>query len=477
MDFKLKYKHLRLLVKLKNSFIARELISIIKKTYENTLLTNSHLRIQFFQFLPYFIASSVTGLAAFLYYRIFNYTEKLSIYLYEKNNLFIFILTPVCFLLSWWLVKRYSPYAKGSGIPQIMASIELAKPDKRYLIKHLLSLKIIIIKVLSSVANVLGGGIVGREGPTIQIAGSIFAVTYRLLPSRWPPISRKNILVAGAASGLAAAFNTPLGGIVFAMEELSKYNFKYYKSPLFIAVIIAGLVAQGLSGPYLYLGYPKLNTQGFIVYLGVIIVAILAGYFGSKMSQIIVRIISLVNSFKSKSKQILIVLLSALIVSSSIYIFGLDVMGSGKELMEKLLFTGDKQLDWYIPFVRMNGLIASFSFGGAGGIFAPSLSSGASIGAVISNVLHLSGSNANLLIMIGMTAFLTGVTRAPFTSAIIVFEMTDRHSVIFFLMLGATLANLIANNVDKHSIYDILKLNYLKDLKEKFPKNVKPDKK
>jgi H+/Cl- antiporter ClcA len=175
------------------------------------------------------------------------------------------------------------PFAKGSGIPQVMAAIEISKPSSRGLVDKLLSLKIILIKVVSSAFKVLGGGIVGREGPTIQISSSVFQVVYKYLPTWWKPISQKNILVAGAASGLAAAFNTPLGGIIFAIEELSKFHVKAYKSSLFVAVVIAGLVAQTLGGSYLYLGYPKLVHSGWMVYLGVLIVSILSGFFGAKI--------------------------------------------------------------------------------------------------------------------------------------------------------------------------------------------------
>lgn len=460
-----KYKYLRLIVIIKKNQVLNRIIDFIKVSFEKTQQTNSQLRIQFFQFIPFFVASSLSGIAAFIYYKLFVYAENASLYIYEKNNYLIFILTPAFFLVSWWLVKRFSPYAKGSGIPQVMASLELSKPETRSLINQLLGLKIIVIKVLSSIAKVIGGGIAGREGPTIQISGSIFYAIYKILPSWWPPVSRKNALVAGAASGLAAAFNTPLGGIVFAMEELSKYNFKYYKSPLFIAVIIAGLAAQGLGGSYLYLGYPKVNFQGYMVYIGVLVVALLAGFAGSKMSSLMLKVINIINKIKNHRKQILIIIISSLIVATSIFIFGKDAFGSGKDIMESLLFTNDKHIEWYIPFVRMNSLIATFSFGGAGGIFAPSLSIGATIGAIVSEIMQLGYNNSNILILTGMTAFLTGVTRAPFTSAIIVFEMTDRHSVIFFLMLSAILANVVSNFIDKKSLYDYLKENYIEDLK------------
>jgi len=457
-------KYLRIILKIKNNVWIKKLILICKNFYDKTIETNTELKKQFLQFLPFWVASLITGFIAFLYSKIFTYSEKLSFYIYHQNKLYIFLLTPISFLLSWWLVKRFAPYSKGSGIPQVMASIELAKPKTKNLIKNFLGFKIIIIKVVSSAVKVIGGGILGREGPTIQISSSTFDLVYKYLPKWWTPISQQNILIAGAASGLAAAFNTPLGGIIFAIEELSKFHIKYYKSPLFIAVIIAGLTAQGFGGSYLYLGYPKTDFDSWRVIIGAIITAIVAGYFGSKMCDVLLKFMALINSVSNKTKQVGIVICCALVVATTIYFFGTETMGSGKEIMERTLFTENKTVEWYLPFLRMNGLIFSFGYGGAGGVFAPSLSSGASFGAFIAQLLHLTGGNANLLILIGMTAFLTGVTRAPFTSAIIIFEMTDRHSIIFFLLLGAIIASIISNFVNKHSFYEQLKEIYIKEV-------------
>lgn len=456
-------KHLRKIVLLKNNKWVITARLRLKKFLDKTIETNTRLKYQFLQFVPFLIASTFTGIAAFLYSKIFSYSENLSWYIYNQNRFYIFIITPISFLLSWWLAKRFAPNAKGSGIPQVMAAVELCKPKTNHLIEQFVSLKIIAIKILSSVVKVVGGGILGREGPTIQVSSSIFNQVYKWLPKWWTPISQKNILIAGAASGLAAAFNTPLGGIIFAIEELSKFHIKHYKSPLFTAVIIAGLTAQGLGGTYLYLGYPKLSIEGWTAIFGVLIVSIISGYFGSKMCVILLQVIKFFASLKNDFRQASGVVFCALIVATFIFFFGTEAMGSGKEVMERILFTNNKSIEWYLPFVRMNSLIATFSFGGAGGIFAPSLSSGACFGALVAQLLHLTGGNADLLILIGMTAFLTGVTRAPFTSAIIIFEMTDRHSIIFFLLVGAIISNLIASFIDKHSFYDNLKEIYLKD--------------
>ena len=459
----IKIKYLRAIVKIKNHFLSQIITEYFKNLYIAAKEANSQFKLQFFQFLPFLVSSLMTGAVAFGYYKAFRYAEELSFSVYEENRLYIFLITPVSFLLSWWLVKRFAPYSKGSGIPQVMGAIEVSGRRKNYIVKKFVNLRIIIVKILSSIIKVLGGGVLGREGPTIQISSSIFVVIHKMLPSWWPHVSQKNILIAGAASGLAAAFNTPLGGIIFAIEELSKFHVKHYQFSLFIGVIIAGLTAQGLGGSYLYLGYPKLTNEGWSVLQALLITALLSGYLGSKTGVIMIKIMDLISLAKSNKAQIGVVLLSAFLVAIPIYYFGTNVMGSGKVLMENLLFNDNKQLEWYIPLVRISNLIASFSFGGSGGVFAPSLSSGGAIGAAISQYFHITGIKANLIILVGMTSFLAGMTRAPFTSAIIVFEMTDRHSVIFFLLFAAIIANMIATFVDKQSFYDKLKIRYIKE--------------
>ena len=144
-----------------------------------------------------------------MYAKLFQWAEDALQFIIRWNALAIFIVAPLGFILSWWLVKKYAPYAKGSGIPQVMASVDLASPRDRYKLKYLLSYKILVIKIISSIVLVLGGGAVGREGPTIQIAGSIFRFVNQLLPKWWPKISIQNMIMTGAAAGLSAAFNTP----------------------------------------------------------------------------------------------------------------------------------------------------------------------------------------------------------------------------------------------------------------------------
>jgi H+/Cl- antiporter ClcA len=416
------------------------------------------------QALPFWTASLITGLAAVAYSKLFALAEKGTHFIFQRNSYLFFIITPVCFVIAWWLVKRFSTYARGSGIPQVMAAIELLPANTDDKIKPLLSIKVMLIKVCSSIVMVFGGGAIGREGPTIQIAGSVFYKINQWLPHWWPKISRINMIMTGAAAGLAAAFNTPLGGIVFAVEELTKTHMNYFKTALFSAVIIAGLTAQGFLGPYLYLGYPDVRHLSRFIFIPVIGVAIIAGLAGSLMSKFMLIILRWKKTFQSNFKHIIYLIITASILALLAVYINFNAFGSGKDFMAHILFTNQKYTPWDVSLLRIIGPLLSFTSGAAGGIFSPSLSAGAGLGSMIAGWFHLSDTNSNLLVLSGMVGFLTGVTRTPFTSAILVLEMTDRHNVIFFLILAGMIASLAALLIDKHSLYDHLRVEYMRDL-------------
>ncbi|MEO8403825.1 MAG: chloride channel protein [Chitinophagaceae bacterium] len=369
-------------------------------------------------------------------------------------------MAPGCFFIAWLIIRLFSPNAGGSGIPQVMAAIELATPKHDNTIKKLLSFRVMLTKIGSSLVMILGGGAIGREGPTIQVAASVFRLVNKIIPASWPKLSRQHFILTGAAAGLAAAFNTPLGGIIFAIEELSKAHIRMFRTALFSAVIIAGLTAQGLLGPYLYLGYPNVTGLSFSIFWGVAATAIITGILGSLMCKGIFKLLQWRRSF-STQKSALYVLGAGVLIAAIAYFINAQIIGSGKDLMTHVLFTDDKSSTWDTVLCRIFGPIISFNTGASGGIFAPSLAAGASSGAFISHLFHLQGANANILILSGMVGFLTGVTRTPFTSAILVLEMTDRHNVIFHLMIAGLISSIAALVIDRHSLYEKLKKNYI----------------
>ncbi|WP_341224622.1 chloride channel protein [uncultured Arcticibacterium sp.] len=416
-----------------------------------------------YEAIPFWIASVLVGLISVGYEKLFEWAETASIKVFESNPYLIFVTAPVFMFLSWYLVQRYERNATGSGIPQLMASVSMAGTKNGLLVDKLLNLKIIVVKILSSLVMLLGGGAIGREGPMLQISGSIFETVYRLVPENWPKVSQKVMLITGGASGLAAAFNTPLGGIVYVVEGLTKSHIGKFRTAVFGAVIISGLTAQLFLGSYLFLGFPKIDKLPLLGLFWVAGFAFISGYLGSIFTKGISEVAKLRSKVKKGSHRILFVLGLSLLFATLVFFTGSFTMGTGKHLINEVLFTS-KDLPWFTFPARVLGSSFSFCIGGAGGVFSACLASGAALGHLLVNTLGLDQDTHNLMVLVCMIGFLTGVTRTPFTAAILVLEMTDRHSAIFYFLLAGMVANVAANLISTHSFYTQKETEILKDL-------------
>ena len=425
------------------------------------------------QSIPFWIASIITGLVAVLYSNIFHWVELLHTEIEFERNAFVFIFIPIAFVLSWYLVYRFCQAASGGGIPQLLAEIKFSG-KKNKAIKGLLTLRVIFVKITSSVVMLFGGGAIGREGPTIQIAGAIFNTVNKYIPVDWPKINRKLMLISGGAAGLAAAFNTPLGGIIFSIEVLGKTHLNAIRTHLFVAVIIAGLTSQLFLGSYLYLGTPSVPAMTDWAIIYVILAAILAGLSGHFFSQIIIKIVRWRKKLNTKGKKLFWVLTCGIVFAALVYFTGNNTVGSGKELVSGLLFDQQGSLAWFTFPAKFLGSIITFIAGGAGGIFSPSLAIGASLGDGLVSIFNIP-EYKNLIIIVAMIGFLTGVTHSPFTSFILVLEMTDRHTSVFSMMLAALISFSVAYTMDKKSFYEHLLGNYVDEENQLQLKKGKPD--
>jgi H+/Cl- antiporter ClcA len=425
-------------------------------------LYNERIRRIILQSLPFWVASLLTGLVAVGYEELFIWAEQTSFSWLGTYPYLAFLITPAAFLGSWFLVNWFAPAARGSGIPQVMAGIELSSPTMHSRTSYLLSLRVAVVKVLSSFILLLGGGVIGREGPTIQISAAIFRAINRLQPTGWPQLSRQIALITGGAAGLAAAFNTPLGGIVFVVEELTQTHITRFRTAVFSAVIIAGMTAQAILGPYLYLGFPKVTaSSGW--FLGIVILmAIICGLAGALFAKTLLWINEYRRRFTTLPAQAGWVAVCGLLLAGLAFWIGPMAIGTGKPIINQLLFT-DNDPAWYLFPVRFAGMALSYSSGGAGGVFATSLSAGAVLGNALSRLIDIDPADHNLIILVSMVSFLTGVVRSPFTAAILVLEMTDRHSAIFQLLLGGLMAQGAASLVDPHSFYEHLKSSFVRE--------------
>lgn len=443
-------------IKIKDYFY-QKLLEFTNKLIERTdklLLSPSNV-----QTIGLWTSAIVAGLASVLYAKLFRLAE-LSFNLINQSNPYLVLgLTPLLFLSAWYLVKRWAPGASGSGIPQIMAANELEhSEDNNATITNLIGLKTAGVKVLSSLLCVLGGGAIGREGPTLQISACIFQFFGSQTKRFTHKINERTWVVAGAAAGLASAFNTPLGGIVYAIEELGLVHFHKIRTALLSSVIVSGLVAQWLLGSYLYLGLPKLVEINFSFYPIVILSGLLTGFFGACFGRLLFVLVNRRQRL-TKSSHLAGVAIFCGLIMSILLIYDPRSAGPGIELTTNYLFHG-KKADFSLVVIRYFGTIITYLTGAAGGIFSPSLSLGASMGSFLST--FVGGTHPNVMVLLGMIGFLTGVTRTPFTSFILVLEMTDRYSVVFPMMLVALTAQWSSNLIDSQSFYEHMKNFYLR---------------
>lgn len=417
---------------------------------------------------PYWISAFVVGIVAVIYSKLVVQAESFSNHLLEHAPEYFLVSGPLFFLLSWAMVYFIAPQAKGSGIPQVMAAVEsLEKNSDDLPVEKLLGIKIALVKIGSSILCLMGGGAIGREGPTIQISASIFYFASKKINFFKQYVKTEVWIITGAAAGLAAAFNTPLGGLVYAIEELATQHVNKFKTSLIAAVIISGFTCQMILGPYLFLGFPKVSRLPPKMIPFVVVISLLCGLLGALFGQSMYYFSQLKKVYiKTPRYTAMFAMFCGLVISLIALFVDRQVMSSGKELLISFLFT-EESMNWYIPVLRFIGPIITNISGCAGGIFAPSLAAGGSIGKLFADLSGITDSN--LFVILGMISFLAGVTRAPFTAFILVVEMTDRHSAIFPMMLCSLLATNVAKLVNKHSFYELYKSTYLPQKEEDTP--------
>ncbi|MEO8500874.1 MAG: chloride channel protein [Vicinamibacteria bacterium] len=414
------------------------------------LVASPRVRKSTLQVLPFWFAGALTGLVAVGYARVFAILEERFRLTAAESPWVLVIACPMAFFVSWALVFVFSPEASGSGIPQLMAAA--APGAGKATVNRLLGAKAAVVKVLSSCFAMAGGSAIGREGPTLQISGAIFRAVQARLPAFWPRVPTSSMLLAGGAAGLAAAFNTPLGGIVYVIEELARTHIASFRSGVLHAVLVAGIVAQILLGPYLYLGFPRIGVWSNHDLPWCALMGGTCGLVGALWARSLFSVAQFRSRLRGAGSKGGFAVAAGIAFAALVLITGKTTLGSGRSVIESLLFDDPAPAGLGVVVGRLAGSFVSFSAGGAGGIFAPALASGAALASALSPAF--APIEPRLLIVLGMVAFLTGVTRTPFTSFVLVLEMTDRHSALFPMMIAAMSAYATSHLVDHESFYE-----------------------
>jgi H+/Cl- antiporter ClcA len=349
------------------------------------------------------------------------------------------IWTPLSTAGIVWITRRFVPGAAGSGIPQVMAALEPeANGPARAL---LISLKLSFAKMVLTVWGLLAGLSLGREGPSVQIAAGIMHNLRRWIPRR-AQVSDHGLLIAGGAAGIAAAFNTPLGGVMFAIEELSKNPEKRSNGLVLAAIVLSGLMAVSIYGNASYFGVIRIVNLSTALLFPALLVSVSSGLLGGLFSRLLlISLAGTSNDWFSRLRDRAPVVFAGA-CGLLIVVMGLSssgaTFGSGYAHTRALLENQSEDFYLYVPFKFIATWLTTWS-GVPGGIFAPSLAIGAALGRDIAQMTAYV--NAPTLIALGMAGFLAAVTQAPLTAFIIVMEMVDGHALVLSLMTCALVSS------------------------------------
>ncbi|MDB5594049.1 MAG: chloride channel protein [Hyphomicrobiales bacterium] len=366
-----------------------------------------------------------------------------------------FAVTPLGFLVCAYLARTFFPGSQGSGIPQAIAARHLRSSADR---AFLLSPKLIVAKIGLTVLGLLMGASVGREGPTVQVGAAIM-----LEVASWGGLRHaRGLILTGSAAGIAAAFNTPLAGIVFAIEEMSRSFEQRTNGLVLYAVIIAALISLGLVGNYSYFGFVTAAQMGARDWGMVLACGVVGGLAGGLFSRLLFegsRLARRWTSTSPRSRSLSTAFVCGLIVAIvGVYTDG-ATFGTGYEQARSAV-EGHALASIFWP-AKFVATIATALSGIPGGIFAPSLAVGAGLGGWLGTLAGTSGSG--LAAVLGMAGYFAGVVQAPMTAFVIILEMTGNGANVIPLMVAAAIGFGTSKLVAPEPLYHALANGFIQD--------------
>lgn len=352
---------------------------------------------------------------------------------------------PFVFVLLAELTRRLAPAARGSGIPQAMAALDAHDAAGR---GRLLSLRIAVAKIGLTTAALLGGASLGREGPTVHVGASVMHALGRWIGVPYQSVQR-SLILAGGAAGISAAFNTPIAGIVFAIEEMARSFEERATGTVLTAVVLAGMVSVGVLGNYVYFGHPQVALPGLRAWSAVLLCGLVAGACGGLFSRALLESSKRIRPHL-EARPLATVFALGLVVTAIALWSGGTSYGSGYAEARALL-GGERETSLAFPLLKFLATLATYLTGIPGGIFSPSLSTGVGIGADIATLFP--SVPAPSLMVLGMVAYFAGVTQAPMTGSIIVMEMIDGHGLILPILGTAFIASAVSKLISPRPLY------------------------
>ncbi|MBL4743282.1 MAG: chloride channel protein [Cycloclasticus sp.] len=404
--------------------------------------------------LVFWLGAVFVGLASVALTVGSEYMSDLFRQLHQQYLLYSFFFTPLCLTLLAWITITFFQGSERSGIPQVKAALDPSHPNTE---KPFLSPRIIIGKLVLSMGGIFSGASVGLGGPAIHIGAALMTYFGRFA-NFGPHYLERGLILAGSSAGFAAIFSAPLAGIVFAIEEMGRSLEEKTSGLILTAVIFAGATALVLLGQYVYFADQSISFPWGKAWLIIPICGILTGFIGGLFSLILLKGGAFLKSIRYLSP-LKIAFICGIIIAILNYLSHDATSGTGYLETKNYLLNPEIMSAEY-PFMRMLANIATFFVGIPAGIFVPSLSVGAGLGANIAEWIPIAP--LSVVILLGMTGYFAGMLQLPLTSFVIIMEMTNSHELLLPMMATAFIANGASKLICPLSLYEGLTQNYLK---------------
>ena len=375
-----------------------------------------------------------------------------------------FVICPAGLAGIVYVTRTVFPGAQGSGIPQAMAAIRMERLEYANL---MLSWRIAIGKTLLTLAGFAVGASIGKEGPTVQIGCSVMNGLggLGLKPSRE---LLRLLVLAGAAAGIASAFNTPIAGAVFAIEEMAHYQVDAtIGRRLLVVTALSGMTMMALVGNYTYFGNVAIDLPWGRAWLAVPVIGLVGGTLGGVFARVLsfpqTKLPRVVFRFMRGRPLVFAALCGVALAGLGTASGGLVFDASHGPAAAALHGSAVPPLGF--PILKWLATAVSYLSGIPGGIFAPSLAVGAGLSAWFAPIFP--HAPLSVLAMLGMAAYFSGVVQSPITAAVIVLEMTNNTSMTVAVSAAAMLGTAVSRVICRRPLYAAMADQFLEAMEGK----------
>ena len=405
-------------------------------------------------FLFLLAGSALVALTALLFAWMADFALETNAELVQKYPWFAWVALPFGLPLIVWITRRFAPYTSGSGIPQVLASLALPYGANK---TRLIRLRETLLKIPLTFLAMFAGASVGREGPSVQVGAAVMSAWGAWCKKHgfaFRGMQENDLIAAGAAGGLAAAFNAPLAGVIFAIEELGREVMLRWERQILLGVLAAGFIQVAIQGnnPYFsgFSGGTLDNMLGWVLGCG-LACGIAGGLFGRTLYLGATAFAPAKWREHIRRHPLITAALIGILLAAIGTLYQGKTYGTGYHEAAQAL-RGIHEAPAGLAVAKWFSTVLTYWTGTPGGIFTPSLTIGAVLGERIATLTGLA-QGTHVLVLLCMAAFLAGATQSPLTSAVVVMEMTGGQNLLFWLLIACIFASQVSRQFSPRPFY------------------------